>query len=91
MEKLTVFIAKRIRTMDTGRPIAEAVAVADGRIVSVGTLDTMRPWLNRYEYTIDDTFNKKVIFPGFIDPHTHFRMSGAVSYTHLTLPTSDLV
>ena len=32
MEKLTVFIAKRIRTMDTGRPIAEAVAVADGRI-----------------------------------------------------------
>ena len=76
MEKLTVFIAKRIRTMDTGRPIAEAVAVADGRIVSVGTLDTMRPWLNRYEYTIDDTFNNKVIFPGFIDPHTHFRMSG---------------
>ena len=76
MEKLTVFIAKRIRTMDTGRPIAEAVAVADGRIVSVGTLDTMRPWLDRYEYTIDDTFNKKVIFPGFIDPHTHFRMSG---------------
>ena len=76
METLTVFIAKRIRTMDTGRPIAEAVAVADGRIVSVGTLDTMRPWLDRYEYTIDDTFNKKVIFPGFIDPHTHFRMSG---------------
>ena len=76
MGKLTVFIAKRIRTMDTGRPIAEAVAVADGRIVSVGTLDTMRPWLDRYEYTIDDTFNKKVIFPGFIDPHTHFRMSG---------------
>ena len=28
MEKLTIFIAKRIRTMDTGRPIAEAVAVA---------------------------------------------------------------
>ena len=76
MGKLTVFIAKRIRTMDTGRPIAEAVAVADGRIVSVGTLNTMRPWLDRYEYTIDDTFNNKVIFPGFIDPHTHFRMSG---------------
>ena len=76
MEKLTIFIAKRIRTMDTGRPIAEAVAVADGRIVSVGTLDTMRPWLDRYEYSIDDTFNNKVIFPGFIDPHTHFRMSG---------------
>ena len=76
MDNLTVFTAKRIRTMDAGRPLSEAVAVADGKIVSVGTLETMRPWLDRCEYAIDDTFKDKVIFPGFIDPHTHFRMSG---------------
>ena len=27
---------------------------------------------------MDDSFKDKVIFPGFIDPHTHFRMPGVV-------------
>lgn len=76
MSELTVFTAKRIRTMDAGRPVAEAVAVQDGRIVSVGTLETIKPWLDKYGYVVDDRFKDKVIFPGFIDPHTHFRMSG---------------
>lgn len=76
MSKLKVFTARRVRTMDAGRPIAEAIAVKDGRIVSVGTLESMRPWLEREPYEIDDSFRDKVIFPGFIDPHTHFRMSG---------------
>ncbi len=76
MDKLTVFTAKRVRTMDAGRPVAEAVAIADGKIVSVGTLETMKPWLDRVDYEIDEIFKDKVIFPGFIDPHTHFRMSG---------------
>ena len=76
MTKLTVFTAKSIRTMDAGRPLANAVAIADGKVVSVGTLETMQPWLDRFGYEIDDRFKDKVIFPGFIDPHTHFRMSG---------------
>lgn len=62
--------------MDPGRPTAEAVAVADGRIVSVGSLDSMDPWLRRYPHTIDDRFRDRVLMPGFIDPHTHLRMSG---------------
>lgn len=78
MTALTVFTAKRIRTMDAGRPLANAVAVKDGRIVSVGTLDSMKPWLDREPYTIDDRFKDDVIFPGFIDPHTHFRISGTL-------------
>jgi len=76
MDKLKVFTAARIRTMDAGRPVAKAVAVKDGRIVSVGTLESMRPWLERAPYEIDDRFKDKVVCPGFIDPHTHFRMSG---------------
>jgi predicted amidohydrolase YtcJ len=76
MGKLTVFTAKSIRTMDAGRPTADAVAFKDGRIVSVGTLASMRPWLDLQPHDIDDRFRDKVIFPGFIDPHTHFRMSG---------------
>lgn len=76
MGKMKVYTAARIRTMDPGRPLAEAVAVKDGRIVSAGTLESMRPWLDREPHEIDDSFRDKVIFPGFIDPHTHFRMSG---------------
>ena len=64
MTKLTVFTAKHIRTMDAGRTLTDAVAVKDGRIVSVGTLATMRNWLDREEHVIDDRFSDKVIFPG---------------------------
>ena len=76
MTQMTVYTARRIRTMDPGRPLADAVAIKNGRIVSVGTLESMRPWLDTYAHQVDDRFKDKVIFPGFIDPHTHFRMSG---------------
>ena len=32
MTALRIFVAKSIRTMDQGRPIAEAVAVCDGQL-----------------------------------------------------------
>ena len=76
MDKLTVFLAKAIRTMDIGRPIATAVAVSEGKIVSVGDLESMKPWLDRYDHEVNDSFSDKVIMPGFIDPHTHLRLSG---------------
>ena len=76
MDRLKVFTAARIHTMDPGRPRADAVAVADGKIVSVGTLESMQPWLRRIPHDIDDSFRDRVILPGFIDPHTHLRLSG---------------
>ena len=76
MDRLKVFTAAKIRTMDPGRPEASAVAVSGGRIVSVGTLETMEPWLRRSAHEIDDTFADRVLMPGFIDPHTHLRLSG---------------
>ena len=76
MSRLTVFRARRIRTLDLGRPVADAVAVKAGRIVSVGSFESMRPWLEREPYTVNEQFADRVIYPGFIDPHTHFRMSG---------------
>ena len=76
MDKLTVYRAARIYTMDAGRPRADAVAVSNGRIVSVGTMASMAPWLRRVAHEIDDRFSDQVILPGFIDPHTHLRMSG---------------
>src|SRR5262249_61228708 len=71
MSDITVFVARRIITMDPGRPTARAIAVRDGRILSVGTIESMQPWLRRYSHIMDETFADQVLLPGFIDPHTH--------------------
>jgi len=79
---ITVFIAKKIVTMDPGWPVATAVAVADGRVLSVGSLADLKPWLDKAPHTIDRTFADKILFPGFIEPHGHPVLGG----TSLTRP-----
>ncbi|WP_226534235.1 amidohydrolase [Microbacterium paraoxydans] len=73
--QIVVYTARSVITMDPGRPRADAVAVMDGRVLSTGTVESMGPWLERYDHRIDDRFKDAVITPGFIDPHTHFEMS----------------
>ncbi len=68
---ITVFTAEKIVTMEPSLPEATAVAVRDGLIVSVGTLESLQPWLEAHPHEIVDTFRDKVIFPGFIDNHLH--------------------
>lgn len=76
-EEITVFVAKKFVTMDPGWPEATAVAVKDGRILSVGeTMEDLKPWLDRFPYRIDETFKDKVIYPGFVEPHGHPIMGG---------------
>jgi len=69
--KITVFTAKKIVTMDPGWPEGTAVAVMDGRILSVGTFDDLKPWLDKYPFEVDDRFKDKVIYPGFVEAHSH--------------------
>ena len=52
-------------------PEAQAVAVRDQRIIEVGSLASMGPWLSQHSYEIDRQFENHVIMPGFIDPHLH--------------------
>jgi predicted amidohydrolase YtcJ len=81
---ITVFTAKKIYTMDPGRPEATAIAVLDGKVLSTGTLESMTPWLSRYEHTVDDSLGDKIILPGFIEPHSHMYMSaGFMSVTYI--------
>lgn len=70
-DAITVFVAKKIVTMDPGWPEGTAVAVKDGRILSVGTIEDLEPWLKRFPYTIDERFKDKVIYPGFVEAHGH--------------------
>ncbi|MCX5736960.1 MAG: amidohydrolase family protein, partial [Proteobacteria bacterium] len=81
-DAITVFIARRIVTMDPGFPAATAVAVRGGRILSVGSLEDLKPWLDSAPHTIDRSFADKILFPGFIEPHGHPLLGG----TSLTRP-----
>lgn len=68
----TIYVAKEIITMDDDNPTAEAVAVADGKILGVGSLEDMRSLLTgKQEYTIDRSMADKVVVPGFIAQHDH--------------------
>ena len=84
MAEITVFVARTVRTMEPSLPVAEAVAVRDGRIVEVGTLETMRPWLESHHYEVDDTFKDLCIMPGLIDPHLHPSMAAILLLMQFT-------
>ncbi len=66
-----VYTAKTIRTMEPALPLASAVAVEDGRVVAVGTLDSLAPLIEDRDARIDRRFDSDIILPGFIDPHVH--------------------
>ena len=70
-DQLTVYPARKIVTMDPSMPTATVVAVRDDRIVAVGTMETLKPWLDAHEFEIDERLRDKVLLPGFIDPHLH--------------------
>ncbi|AAN53027.1 amidohydrolase [Shewanella oneidensis] len=78
-KSITVFTAKKIVTMDPTQPTATAIAVRDGMILGVGSLQDLAPWLKGSMYTINDQFKENVILPGFIDPHMH-PMLGAIAF-----------
>ena len=55
-QKITVFVAKKFVTMDPAIPTATAVAISDGKILSVGSLLDLKPWLDKYPYEITRQF-----------------------------------
>jgi len=67
-ENITIFKAKKIVTMNPSNPEGTHVAVQDGRILGVGTLEEVAGW---GDYVLDDTFKDKVLLPGFVEAHTH--------------------
>lgn len=73
-ERFTIFPARKVITMSAGMPIADAVAVRDGRILGVGTVDELAGW---GDHVVDGTFQDKVILPGFVEAHSH-AMEGAM-------------
>lgn len=87
VSEITVFVAKKIVTMDPSIPNATAVAVADGRILSVGSLEDLKPWTDKYPTSINRQFANKVMYPGFIEPHAHPLLAGILFNKPLLTPS----
>jgi len=76
----TIYPARRIITMNPAFPFAEAVAVRDGRVLAVGTVEELAAWGS---HTVDDQFADKIIMPGFIEAHTHVMAGGVWQFPYV--------
>lgn len=80
----TIYPARTILTMNPEQPEAQAVAVMDGRILSVGSLvDIMNSLKDSpfSEFEVDTVFADKVLMPGIVETHTHL-MIPALEYAN---------
>lgn len=71
-------------TMDKSRPSATAIAVKDGEIFDVGDVNSLIEAYPGAE--IDESFARKTILPGFIDPHIHMALSSLMYATSMATP-----
>jgi predicted amidohydrolase YtcJ len=87
---VTVYTAKKILTMEPSNPEATAVAVMGKRILAVGSLSEVKAALGDRTFTINDSFQSKVVLPGLIDQHLH-PFLGALTLSTEVIATEDWV
>lgn len=75
----------KVYTVDTRKPWAQAIAIANGRIVAVGTDAEVAKFRGPKSMLIDAA--GKVVLPGFTDTHVHF-LSGSLSLLRANLEGS---
>ena len=68
-----IITADAVITMNDAQPRAEAVAVARGRVVAVGSLEDCRRMLPAADVS---ELAGSVLMPGFVEPHSHPLLSG---------------
>mgnify|MGYP001812664593 CR=1 FL=1 len=86
----TIYSGGPILTIDDAAPTAEAVAVADGRILAVGSLENV----NRHRGDATKIFDldDRTLLPGFVDSHGHVVFGGlqALSANLLAPPDGEV-
>jgi len=80
MTETTIYTARRVITMNPANPEGQAVAVRDGRVLGVGSVEELSHWGDN---VVDDRFADKVIMPGFIEAHSHSGAGGMWAYTYV--------
>ena len=74
--KADLLVAGALITMDDAQPTAEAMAVANGRILAVGSRRDLETFVGPNTTLLDH--QSGVIMPGFVEPHLHLVSSALV-------------
>lgn len=77
---ITIYSAKRIITMNPSQPEATHIAVRDGRILGVGTAESMQDFNNA---SYDSRFENDILMPGFVEGHSHALEGALWNYGYL--------
>lgn len=83
----TIFVNGTVITLDDTDTLAEAVAVRDGRILAVGSLESVEAAAGDNPERID--LRGRTLLPGFVDSHGHAFMIGLQAMTANILPPPD--
>lgn len=65
----TVVLYGGVIYTEEGAPVAEAMALQEGRVLALGTNREMRAM--RWKHTVEINLNGRVVYPGFADAHAH--------------------
>ncbi|MEY2967334.1 MAG: hypothetical protein RLY50_1384 [Actinomycetota bacterium] len=84
MAETVVWVARTFITMDDDVPRAGAVAVRDGRIVAVGSLDEVTNAVG--DHVVDTTLADRVVIAGLIDQHLHPMLAATTLTTEIIAP-----
>lgn len=69
----TLFQGGNVLTIDDKAPTATALALMDGRILAVGSTNTVFPFQGPRTTVV--SLNGKTVMPGFVEPHAHTSLS----------------
>lgn len=79
----------RVFTVDAAGRWAEAVAIANGRIVAVGSVEEIEAF--RGPDTRVDDLGGRMAMPGFVDVHNHILMAGQSALYELQFPPTSSI
>lgn len=83
----SVYINGKIITLDDQESVASGLAVADGRIIAVGTSEKVLTLVDDSTLVID--LQSKTLVPGFVDGHSHLSGVAIQAITANLLPPPD--
>ncbi|TCK03554.1 amidohydrolase [Marinobacterium mangrovicola] len=80
MSNTRIFSARSVITMNPSQPEATHVAVRDGRILGVGSLESLASFA---PYTLDERYADATLLPGFVEGHAHALEGAMWEYVYL--------
>ncbi len=73
----SIFLGGNIITVNDALPAVDALAIKNGKIMAVGTVDEVIRWKGKETKVVD--LQGKTLMPGFVEPHGHHETGAILS------------